>query len=76
VELDETEKPSLEKIYQKLVETALEYTQSVSRQVDLPLKVTSAEQGPNPKFWRALLHRSYDVIDRSFFYFNFVLSFF
>jgi U3 small nucleolar RNA-associated protein 10 len=76
VELDETEKPSLEKIYQKLVETALEYTQSVSRQVDLPLKVTSAEQGPNPKFWRALLHRSYDVIDRSFFYLNFVLSFF
>lgn len=64
VELDDSEKPSLEKLYQKLVETALEYTQSVSRQVDLPLKVTSAEQGPNPKFWRALLHRSYDVIDR------------
>ena len=73
VELDETEKPSLEKIYQKLVETALEYTQSVSRQVDLPLKVTSAEQGPNPKFWRALLHRSYDVIDRYFL--NWILCF-
>ena len=64
VELDEAEKPSLEKLYRKLVETALEYTQSVSRLVDVPLKSASAEQGPNPKFWRALLHRSYDVIDR------------
>ncbi len=64
VELDEAEKPSLEKLYRKLVETALEYTQSVSRLVDIPLKVPSAEQGPSPKFWRALLHRSYDVIDR------------
>ena len=64
VELDETEKPSLEKLYQKLVETALEYTQNVSRQVDLPLKTTSAEQAPNPKFWRSLLHRSFDIIDR------------
>jgi hypothetical protein len=55
------------------VETALDYTQSFSRQVDLPLKVTSAEQGPNPKFWRTLLHRSYDVIDRYFF--NLILCF-
>lgn len=64
VELDETEKPSLEKLYQKLVETALEFTQLVSRQVDLPLKMTSAEQGPGSKFFRALLHRCYDVVDR------------
>ena len=55
------------------METALDYNQSFSRQVDLPLKVTSAEQGPNPKFWRTLLHRSYDVIDRYFF--NLILCF-
>ena len=62
VELDEAEKPSLEAVYKKLVETALEYTQAVSRLVDMP--VSSLENTPGPKFWRSLLHRCYDIIDR------------
>ena len=62
VELDEKEKLSLEELYRHLIEVALKYTQSMSRVVDQPL--ASTELGPNPKFWRALLHRCYDVIDR------------
>ena len=62
VELDETEKPSLEELYKQLIEVGLEYTQSISRAVDQPSII--GEQTPNPKFWRSLLHRCYDVIDR------------
>lgn len=36
--VDEVEKPSLEKLDRKLVGTALVYTQSVSRLVDIPLR--------------------------------------
>lgn len=64
VELDETEKPTLEPIYEKLIESSLQYTLTVSRLVDHPFKVLAQEQGPNPKFWRALLHRCHDIIDR------------
>ena len=61
VELDEAEKPTLEPLYRKLIEVGLEYTQSIARVMDQPAVV---ELAPNPKFWRALLHRCYDVIDR------------
>ena len=63
VELDEAEKPALEKLYRRLIEVSLEYTQSISRLVDSGLP-TNTEQAPNPKFWRSLLHRCYDIIDR------------
>lgn len=69
VEMDDAEKPTLEKLYRRLIEVSLEYTQSISRLVDQqPAKtsgmLTSSEQAPNSKFWRSLLHRCYDVIDR------------
>jgi hypothetical protein len=70
VEYDHTEKPSLEKLYQKLVETALAYSQSVSRQVYLPLKVTSARQFRNPKFWRASFDCFYDMLIIVMLYFD------
>lgn len=66
VELDDDEKTALEPLYKQLVEAGLEYTQVVSQMADAPPPV-SQQQGanPGPRFWRVLLHRCYDVIDRT-----------
>ena len=61
LELDDDAKTSLELLYQRLIEVGLQYTQSIARVMDQPGAV---ELAPNPKFWRLLLHRCYDVLDR------------
>ena len=61
LELDDYAKSSLELLYQRLIEVGLQYTRSIGRVMDQPGAV---ELAPNPKFWRHLLHRCYDVLDR------------
>ena len=62
-ELDEAEAAALEPLYRRLLAAALECTQSASKLAETKQNLSPAAV-PNLKFWRALLHRCYDVIDR------------
>lgn len=72
VELDDIEKPDLEPLYRELVQVALEYTQIFSVMADAPpsskpslsAPEAGASSSPGPRFWKTLLHRCYDIIDR------------